>query len=52
MLEGVNLELVFAILFGLSEVLGLIPGIKSNGVFQLVYNILVAVKDKFVPSKT
>lgn len=31
---------VILVLFGLSEALSYIPAIKSNGVFQLVFNIL------------
>jgi hypothetical protein len=39
--------LAVAVLGGVSEALSLIPGIKANGVFQLVYGVLKSVKDKF-----
>lgn len=35
-----NLALILAVLFGISEALALIPALKSNSVFQLVFNIL------------
>lgn len=40
------LVLVFGVLFGLSETLALIPGVKSNSVFQLVFNILKKLAGK------
>jgi len=39
-----NWALVITVLFGLSEVLALIPGINSNSVFQLIYNFLKTMK--------
>jgi hypothetical protein len=33
-----NKVVILAFAFALSEVLGLIPNIKSNSIFQLVYN--------------
>jgi|688.fasta_scaffold02549_10 hypothetical protein len=38
--------LVLAVLGGISEALSLIPSVKANGVFQLVYNALQALKPK------
>lgn len=32
--------LIFAVLFGIDQALAQIPGIESNSVFQLIYNIL------------
>lgn len=32
--------IILGILWGISELLSLIPGIKANGVFQLIYNML------------
>jgi len=39
-----KIQVGLAILFGLSEVLSLIPSIKSNGIFQLIKNMLNSVK--------
>lgn len=41
--------LILGILFGLSEVLAMIPSIKSSSVFQLIYNVLKSIKDKISP---
>ena len=41
-----NWAVIIAGLLGLSEVLALIPAIKSNSVFQLVYNGLKKFKKK------
>lgn len=32
--------MIVAALFGVSEVLALIPGVKANSVFQLIFNAL------------
>lgn len=45
-----NYGLVLAVLWGLSETLALIPGIKSNSVFQLIYNALKAILGKKDPA--
>lgn len=42
-----NKVLILSVLFGLSELLALIPGIKSNSVFQLIFNML---KSAVVPA--
>lgn len=39
-----NKAVILGALLGVSEVLALIPGIKSNSVFQLVFNFLVKLK--------
>ena len=39
-------SMVFAFLFGVSEVMALIPNIKSNGIIHLVINILKAVSEE------
>jgi len=39
-----NPAVIITMLLGLSEVLGMIPGIKSNGVFQLIGNVLKSLK--------
>jgi hypothetical protein len=36
--------LIFAVLFGVSETLALIPAVKSNSVFQLVWSVLQKLK--------
>jgi hypothetical protein len=41
-----NKVVLLAFLFSLSEVLALIPSIKSNSVFQLVYNGMKKLKPK------
>jgi hypothetical protein len=38
-----NFGMIMAVLFALSEALALIPGVKSNSVFQLVFNALKAI---------
>lgn len=45
-MAGINWVLVLSIALGVSEVLGMIPGIKSNGIFQLVYNLLKSLAPK------
>lgn len=35
-----NKLVILGALFGLSELLALIPAVKSNSVFQLVYNLI------------
>jgi hypothetical protein len=35
-----NWALIVSVLFGLSEVLAMIPGIKANSVFQLIVSVL------------
>lgn len=40
-----NWELIVLVLFGMSEALALIPKIKANSVFQLVYQILFKAKE-------
>ena len=37
---------ILAFLFALSELLALVPGIKSNSVFQLIYNGIKKVAGK------
>ena len=46
-IQGLDWTLWFGILFAASEVIGMIPGVKSSGVFQAVYNTLKAIKDFF-----
>lgn len=40
------LTILFAVLFGISEALSLIPAIKANGVFQMIFNILAKLAGK------
>lgn len=35
-----TLAIIFGVLFGISEALSMIPALKSNGIFQMVLNIL------------
>lgn len=42
-----NASLIFAVLWGLAETLALIPSIKSNSVFTLVFNALNSLKGMF-----
>lgn len=41
---------IFGCLFAISEALTVIPSVKSNGVFQMIYNVLKTItgKDKQV----
>ena len=41
-----NWVVVIAVLGGISEALSLIPGLKSNGIFQLLYNSIKALSGK------
>ena len=41
-----TIELVLAALLAISEVLSLIPGIKSNGIFQMIYLFLKSFQRK------
>lgn len=41
-----KMVMVIAVLGGISEALSLIPGIKANGIFQLIYNALKSIKEK------
>lgn len=43
-----NLVMILSVLLALSEALALIPSVKSNSIFQLVWNALKAI----VPKKT
>lgn len=43
-----NAAVILAALVALSEVLALIPSIKSNSIFEIVVGVL----QKFVPAKT
>ncbi len=42
-----NKEIVFGLLLALSEVLALIPSVKSNSIFQLAIQGIKAIKDLF-----
>jgi hypothetical protein len=37
---------IVAALFAISEVLGMIPAVKSNGIFQFIANLLKALSGK------
>ena len=39
-MEATTLLIIISALLAVSEGLSLIPAVKSNGVFQLVYNLL------------
>ncbi len=41
---------VLSVLLAISEVLALMPNVKSNSFFQLVYNLLKSLKEKFLPA--
>lgn len=41
-LQG-NLTMILMVLLGISESLALIPVVKSNSVFQLIYNFLKSI---------
>ena len=44
-LSGHSVE-IFAVLFAISEMIALIPGVKSNSIFQLIYNWLKGAAGK------
>lgn len=50
-LIGPSGALVLGLLFMLSEVLALIPGIQSNSIFQLIQNGLKSLWAKLFPGK-
>lgn len=35
-----NGDIVFGALFALSEIIGMLPGVKSSSIFQMIYNFL------------
>ncbi len=39
-MDNATLVMIFGVLFGLSEALALLPPVKANSVFQLVFGIL------------
>lgn len=41
-----NLLIVFGVLFGISEALAMIPAIKSNSVFELIFGLLKKLAGK------
>jgi hypothetical protein len=45
-IQGWNWAAIFAALFAISEALGAVPAIKSNGVFQFVFGILKSLAPK------
>ncbi len=44
-----NLPMVLGVLLGISEALALIPGIKSNSIFTLIFNLLKGAVAPKVP---
>lgn len=45
-MDQATIMMVLSVLFGVSEALALIPALKSNSVFQLVFNIIKALSGK------
>lgn len=45
-LSDPTLAIVFAALYATSEALSLIPAVKANGTFQLVFNIIKKLSRK------
>lgn len=41
-----NKAMIFGVLFGMSEAIGMIPQVKASGVFQAIYNVLKLAKEK------
>ena len=41
-----TLVIIFGVLFGISETLSLIPVVKANGIFQLIYHIAATLAGK------
>ena len=44
--DPTNQAVILGFLFALSEVLSLIPSIKSNGVFQAIFNLIQKLRGK------
>lgn len=42
-IDATTISLGLAVLLGISEALSLIPSVKSNGIFQLIFNTLKAM---------
>lgn len=42
---------IFAMLFAMSEALGMLPGVKASGVFQAIQNVLKWLLGKFPGAK-
>ncbi len=45
-MDQATLLLIVGVLFGVSEALSLIPAVKANGVFQLVFGVLKSLAGK------
>lgn len=45
-MSGVDFAVVLGVLLGISEALSLIPSVKSNGIFQLVVQVLKAISGR------
>jgi hypothetical protein len=45
------LPILLAALLAISEVLGMFPAVKANGVFQLVYSMIKKAKEVLLPKK-
>ena len=43
--------LILGIGWATCEILVQIPSVKSNSAFQLIYNGMKAIKEKFIPAK-
>lgn len=41
-----NWGMIASVLWGISEALALIPGVKANSVFQAIYNFLAGIVAK------
>lgn len=41
-----NVTVIMAALFAMSEALSLIPAVNSNGIFQLIFNVIKALAEK------
>ncbi len=46
-----NKVVILGFLLALSEVLALVPGVKSNSVFELILNLLKSAKDAVIGPK-
>lgn len=44
--EITTINMIFAALLAISEALSLIPGVKANGIFQLIYFLLKSFQRK------
>lgn len=46
-----TLSIVIGVLFAISEALSMIPAVKSNGIFQMLWNVLKIMAGQKIPDE-